>query len=399
MHSTSLTRSALAAAIAMAFAGSAFAGGPGIQFAPAAYQEGISIHGLIDTGIQIHHAGGTTSTRMMPNGDETSAVHIRARENLRNGNYVRMKLSAPFKPYSGEFNNKTSSNQPVLFNEAFVAVGGDWGELAAGRISNIFSGSGDYGICPQINPSPMGTNFPNAALVPIFSSGYSFNNTVVYNSPRINGFHITTLYSNGRDDDSVGRSKSDQFAAVALTYIGKQFKFAVLPTYIDNDSLNTKDVKLNDEYGIALLGSYWPDPTMGLHFGYQYVRDGRALGGSYFNYFTPAAAGGPGIAKSERGVDTHALSIGLSKRFGSQKISVVLMGNKVEYKGDSHVDGDKDGWRVNPAAIYRYYLSKRTHVWAAASTTQSGGLYKKSRSFQADPTKAWDVGTGLVHHF
>lgn len=38
MHSTSLTRSALAAAIAMAFAGSAFAGGPGIQFAPAAYQ-------------------------------------------------------------------------------------------------------------------------------------------------------------------------------------------------------------------------------------------------------------------------------------------------------------------------------------------------------------------------
>lgn len=186
---------------------------------------------------------------------------------------------------------------------------------------------------------------------------------------------------------------------MALTYIGKQFKFAVLPTYIDNDSLNTKDMKLNDEYGIALLGSYWPDPTMGLHFGYQYVRDGRALGGSYFNYFTPAAAGGPGIAKSERGVDTHALSIGLSKRFGSQKISVVLMGNKVEYKGDSHVDGDKDGWRVNPAAIYRYYLSKRTHVWAAASTTQSCGLYKKSRSFQADPTKAWDVGTGLVHHF
>lgn len=103
--------------------------------------------------------------------------------------------------------------------------------------------------------------------------------------------------------------------------------------------------------------------------------------------------------KSERGVDTHALSLGFSKRFGAQKISIVLMGNKVEYKGDSAVDGDSEGWRVIPATIYRYYLSKRTHFWASASTSQSGGLYKKAREFEKDPTKAWDVGAGLVHHF
>lgn len=236
-------------------------------------------------------------------------------------------------------------------------------------------------------------------LTPIFSSGYYYNNSVIYNSPRVNGFHVAAMYSNGRDDDSVSRGKSDQFGALALTYIGESFKFAVLPTYIDSDSLKTATVTPNDEYGIALLGSYWPEPTMGLHFGYQFVRDGRALGGSYFNYFTPAAAGGPGIAKSERGVDTHALSLGFSKRFGAQKISIVLMGNKVEYKGDSAVDGDREGWRVIPATIYRYYLSKRTHFWAAASTSQSGGLYKKAREFEKDPTKAWDVGAGLVHHF
>ena len=197
----------------------------------------------------------------------------------------------------------------------------------------------------------------------------------------------------------MSRGKSDQFSALALTYIGESFKFAVIPTYIDSDSLKTATVTPNDEYGIALLGSYWPEPTMGLHFGYQFIRDGRALGGSYFNYFSPAAAGGPGIAKSERGVDTHALSLGFSKRFGAQKISIVLMGNKVEYKGDSAVDGDHEGWRVIPATIYRYYLSKRTHFWASASTSQSGGLYKKAREFEKDPTKAWDVGAGLVHHF
>ena len=184
------TRGALAAAVAMAFAGAAFADGPGINLPAPALQEGFSIHGLIDTGFQIHHANGTTSARMMPNGDETSAFHLRARENLHGGNYVRLKLSAPFKPDSGEFNNKNTSGDPILFNEAFVAVGGEWGELAAGRLANIFSGNGDFGLCPHINPSPMGTNFPNAGLTPIFSSGYYYNNSVIYNSPRVNGFHV-----------------------------------------------------------------------------------------------------------------------------------------------------------------------------------------------------------------
>lgn len=265
------TRGALAA-VAMAFAGAAFAGGPGINLPAPALQEGFSIHGLIGTGFQIHHANGTTSARMMPNGDETSAFHLRARENLHGGNYVRLKLSAPFKPDSGEFNNKNTSGDPILFNEAFVAVGGEWGELAAGRLANIFSGNGDFGLCPHINPSPMGTNFPNAGLTPIFSSGYYYNNSVIYNSPRVNGFHVAAMYSNGRDDDSVSRGKSDQFSALALTYIGESFKFAVIPTYIDSDSLKTATVTPNDEYSIALLGSYWPEPTMGLHFGYQFVR-------------------------------------------------------------------------------------------------------------------------------
>lgn len=106
------TRDALAA-VAMAFAG-----GPGINLPAPALQEGFSIHGLIDTGFQVHHANGTTSARMMPNGDETSAFHLRARENLDGGNYVRLKLSAPFKPDSGEFNNKNTSGDPILFNEA-----------------------------------------------------------------------------------------------------------------------------------------------------------------------------------------------------------------------------------------------------------------------------------------
>ena len=88
------TRGALAA-VAMAFAGAAFAGGPGINLPAPALQEGFSIHGLIDTGFQIHHANGTTSARMMPNGDETSAFHLRARENPASSPHLTLQTSAP----------------------------------------------------------------------------------------------------------------------------------------------------------------------------------------------------------------------------------------------------------------------------------------------------------------
>lgn len=59
------TRGALAAAVAMAFAGAAFAGGPGINLPAPALQEGFSIHGLIDTGFQIHHANGYSAMRTL----------------------------------------------------------------------------------------------------------------------------------------------------------------------------------------------------------------------------------------------------------------------------------------------------------------------------------------------
>lgn len=56
------------------------------------------------------------------------------------------------------------------------------------------------------------------------------------------------MYSNGRDDDSVSRGKSDQFSALALTYIGESFKFAVIPTYIDSDSLKTATTKVGASF-------------------------------------------------------------------------------------------------------------------------------------------------------
>lgn len=51
------TRGALAAAVAMAFAGAAFAGGPGINLPAPALQEGFSIHRhrLPDPSRQRHH--------------------------------------------------------------------------------------------------------------------------------------------------------------------------------------------------------------------------------------------------------------------------------------------------------------------------------------------------------
>ena len=333
---------------------------------------------------------------MYSSGDDTSAVTLRARERLEGNNYVRMKMSAPFKTDSGEFNNKN-----ILFNETFLAVGGDWGELAAGRMSNIFSGAGDFGLCPHINPSSTGTNFANASLTPVFSSGWNFNNTLTYNSPRVNGFHVALQYSNAKADDTVPRGDSDQVYNMVLTYMGGPWKFGLVTGYFDNSTQELNGVQPNPEKNVALIGSYWPGDGWSFHAAYQYVRDGKGLGGSYFNYYTPKANGGLGIARSSRGVDAHAVILAMGKRFGNQKISLALMGNRVEYQGDSVLPEGvrRVGYRVVPAGIYRYYFSKRTHLWAAASYSNGYGLYEGARNSAIDPVQAVNFGMGLSHWF
>jgi hypothetical protein len=97
--------------------------------------------------------------------------------------------------------------------------------------------------------------------------------------------------------------------------------------------------------------------------------------------------------------DYRGAEVGVEYGTSTQGGGAVSRASVLWGHGDSAVDGDHEGWRVIPATIYRYYLSKRTHFWASASTSQSGGLYKKAREFEKDPTKAWDVGAGLVHHF
>lgn len=402
MKLTHITLTVAAAAVSALMSLSAEAAqntqsGPGIWLPPVAKQEGFHITGIIDTGFRVQHTGGKTTLSMYQSGDETSGIQLRSREELGNGNYVRVKLAMNYKADTGEM--QPGNNR--LFNEAFLAVGGTWGELVAGRLSNIFSGQGDFGLCPQINPSSMGTNFWNSSLAPIFSSGYNFSNSVLYNSPRINGFHVAVQYSNGKYDQEYPKSKSDALANVALTYIGGPFKFAVIGGWYENDSLNVNGSELKDEKNITVMGSYWPGDGWSFHTAYQYVRDGARLGGSYFYYFTPASNGGmtTPIARSSRGVDAHAGIIAVGKRFGNQKVSAAFMANHVKYQGSSEVVGDRSGNRFSPAIIHRYWLSKRTHIWSAASMTYGTGIYKNAHNASADPLKTVDFGMGLVHHF
>lgn len=208
-------------------------------------------------------------------------------------------------------------------------------------------------------------------------------------------------YSNGKADDAVPRGDSDQVYNMALTYIGGPWRFGLITGFFDNGSQIVNGVEPNAEKNVALTGSYWPGNGWSFHAVYQYVRDSKALGGTYFNYYTPKANGGLGIARSSRGVDAHAVILAMGKRFGNQKISLALMGNRVEYQGDSVLPEGvrRVGYRVVPAGIYRYYFSKRTHLWAAASYSNGYGLYEGARNSAIDPVQVVNFGMGLSHWF
>ena len=57
------------------------------------------------------------------------------------------------------------------------------------------------------------------------------------------------------------------------------------------------------------------------------------------------------------------------------------------------------GWRINPAAIYRYPVSRRTTLWTALSWTHGYGMYRRVKDHPVDNPNTTSWGAGVTHFF
>lgn len=171
MNTSRLTAAALAA---LALAGSASAAD-------------VKIYGRADTGlIYQNYFGDSTKddSFAMQSGTSTATrVGIEGLEAISDDISVGFRLENRFASDTGEL----KGDRLFEGNASVKVISKTFGEVAAGRISGIGSGSGPYDLQNCMDAFGGGTN--GTGLSPLKSS--RMDNTITYRSPKFSGFQAT----------------------------------------------------------------------------------------------------------------------------------------------------------------------------------------------------------------
>ena len=174
----------------------------------------IQIYGRVDAGLMFEDAdGGERSLTMKSGGRTSSRLGFNIKEDLGNGNFVKVYLENGFKVDDGSF-----STADTLFDRrAILAVQGAWGELGLGRAGTVQSTAAPYSM-GSIKWDVFGTSYSNSSIGTTFANSSRVDNAINYVSPVMNNLKFGLSYSTGdKDDDDANewQDKGHTFAAAA----------------------------------------------------------------------------------------------------------------------------------------------------------------------------------------
>lgn len=192
----------------------------------------IQIYGRVDAGLMFEDAdGGERSLTMKSGGRTSSRLGFNIKEDLGNGNFVKVYLENGFKVDDGSF-----STADTLFDRrAILAVQGAWGELGLGRAGTVQSTAAPYSM-GSIKWDVFGTSYSNSSIGTTFANSSRVDNAINYVSPVMNNLKFGLSYSTGdKDDDDANewQDKGHTFAA-AMNYIGDNLFLGVTFANVDN---------------------------------------------------------------------------------------------------------------------------------------------------------------------
>lgn len=369
--------------------------------AGSAFAADVTMYGIVDLGLKYSHVDkdlantDATDTFEMASGNQSgSRFGLKGTEDLGNGYSVGFVLENGFDADTGSL----GQNSRLFDRESSVHIAGPFGELGFGRMGNLTSGNGSYGIAGNL--SPFGTSWSGYAVEgSTYFVGYArFDNTVTYKTPTFAGVTGYAQYSfdaNSKDDDhEEGKSTANRYAAIGATYKNGGLDLVMTADWY-NWSMDKITSDQDDGYTITAGGSY----------DFQVVK--AFLGAQYYDnmFTTTSATGKETLAKIGTGIDGqfkgYSLMAGVSvPAFGGTGMFAVGYADTeaADWKG-----GDKpESTRWGLSAGYDYPFSKRTNVYAVA------GYYQDSIDNANDTTEAADrdrdpstmaVVIGMRHKF
>lgn len=377
-------KSLAAAAILGAFAGSAFAAD-------------VTLYGLVDYGFSYQNkspvAGKDTDSFQMKSGQNSgSRFGLKGEEDLGNGLAVGFVLENGFDADTGALGN----GGRLFGRESQAYIKGDFGTVSFGRMGQLVSGNGTYGLFGSaVSPFATGWGDVGGHSQVMGSSFERFDNMITYKTPDFGGFTVYAQYSfdnNSLYDEnpttagiqhggSEGKTSVDRYYGIAA-----QYKAGNLMIVGAVDSMNWAQPEagkknLDDSLSVNLAGTY--------DFGVAKVY-------AYGQYFQDYKSAGKVIKfENDGGVDGYGINLGVDvPAFGGTAKAAVAYG---DFEQTHNSAMDMKTYQVTLG--YTYNLSKRTFFYTAADYIKADYAKAYEDAHKTAVENVYEVNAGLVHKF
>lgn len=376
-------KSLAAAAILGAFVGSAFAAD-------------VTLYGLVDYGFSYQNkspvAGKDTDSFQMKSGQNSgSRFGLKGEEDLGNGLAVGFVLENGFDADTGALGN----GGRLFGRESQAYIKGDFGTVSFGRMGQLVSGNGTYGLFGSaVSPFSTGWGDVGGHSQVMGSSFERFDNMITYKTPDFGGFTVYAQYSfdnnslNDKNSTEAGTQHGSEGKTTVDRYYGiaAQYKAGNLMIVGAVDSMNwaqpeAGEDNLDDSLSVNLAGTY----DFGVAKVYAY--------GQYFQDYKSAGK----VIKFENkgGVDGYGINLGVDvPAFGGTAKAAVAYG---DFEQTHNSAMDMKTYQVTLG--YTYNLSKRTFFYTAADYIKADYAKAYEDANKTDVENVYEVNAGLVHKF
>ena len=403
-------------------------------FAGSAMAADVTLYGVVDLGLKytntdsdIKGQSDVDKLEMATGMQSGSRFGLKGVEDLGNGMKVGFVLENGFDADTGDINN----GGRMFGRESQLFINGSFGELSFGRVGQLTSGNGTYGIAGSM--TPFGTSWGGAIESSYYMVGFQrFDNTVTYKSPTFAGVTVYAQYSfdgntkdewtssvkkgeGGRPDEGKATSYSDSEGhgtATRYASLGATYKAGGLGLVGTVDWYNWSS-NLNRNLGVGEDGSWDHDydlkdgfaVTLGGTYDFQVVK--AYLAAQYFDNMWKSSSNADesmDFAKVGVGIDGpmkgYAVTAGVDAPVWGGTAMFAVGYTSTESDWDLDADEKKaesDRWGVGVG--YNYPLSKRTNVYAVAGYYQDKITNEDNVDGEDRDPSTTTVMLGMRHRF
>lgn len=371
-------------------------------FAGSAVAADVTLYGLVDYGVRYQNLDADTAgfdktnkVDMKSGANSGSRFGLKGTEDLGNGVKVGFVLENGFAADTGALGDK---NNRLFDREAQLFVDGSFGRVSFGRVGQLASANGSYGLLGVTGPFSTGYGDATSGLKFVGANGFTrFDNTITYMTPSFGGLTVYAQYSSSVSSTGTeNESDTDRAYGIGAKFVGAGLTLVGVVDSTNYQSFGADAVSkdMDDALTVTLGGNY-DFQVAKVYFGGQYFDNAKTVATTNVIVDTNnnKAKIGSGYTLGSLGAEGWGLGLG---------VGVPVMGGTASaYAGyldaDSVDDSDASLKRFTGAVGYSYTFSKRTSMYSTLSYTKDE--YKANGT--ADKVKPTSVEAivGLIHKF